>query len=60
MAVGTGMGTENKGTDKEEGLSKEQKERVAKARKPMEIANSFRLFFLFVAVILLVFVYFGG
>ena len=60
MAVGTGMGTENKGTDKEEGLSREQQEKVTKAKKPMEIANSFRLFFLFVAVILLVFVYFGG
>ena len=27
MAVGTGMGTENKGTDKEEGLSREQQEK---------------------------------
>ena len=60
MAVGTGMGTENKGTDKEEGLSREQQVKVTKAKKPMEIANSLRLFFLFVAVILLVFVYFGG
>lgn len=60
MAAETGMGTENKGTDTGEGLSSEQREKVAKARKPMEIANSFRLFFLFVAVILLVFVYFGG
>ena len=47
MAVGTGMGTENKGTDKEEGLSREQQEKVTKAKKPMEIANSFRLFFIF-------------
>ena len=60
MAVGTGMGAADRGTDKEEGLSKEQREKVAKAKRPMEIANSFRLFFLFVAVILLVFVYFGG
>jgi hypothetical protein len=44
----------------EEGLTQEQKAQVAKARRPMEIANSFRLFFLFVAVILLLFVYFGG
>lgn len=54
------MGTENKKAGAEEGLTKEQKEKVVKARRPMEIANSFRLFFLFVAVILLVFVYFGG
>ena len=60
MAVGTGMGTESKSADKENSLSKEQREKVVKAKKPMEIANSFRLFFLFMAVILLVFVYFGG
>ncbi|MGN1180711.1 MAG: hypothetical protein ACI4SD_05795 [Suilimivivens sp.] len=59
MAVGTGMG--NNGTKQAESeLTKEQKEKVAKARRPMEIANSFRLFFLFIAVILLLFVYFGG
>lgn len=55
-AAGTGSYTADTG----EGLTKEQKEQAAKARKPMEIANSFRLFFLLVAVILLVFVYFGG
>lgn len=41
-------------------LTPEQKSRLDKAKRPMEIANSFRLFFLLVAVILLVFVYFGG
>lgn len=41
-------------------LTEEQKIILNKARQPMEIANSFRLFFLLVAVILLVFVYFGG
>ncbi|MGN0377334.1 MAG: hypothetical protein ACI4ED_06835 [Suilimivivens sp.] len=59
MAVGTGMGSkETRQTESE--LTKEQREKVAKARRPMEIANSFRLFFLFIAVILLLFVYFGG
>ena len=54
------------GKNNQEGLSgqtkltEEQKSRLDKARRPMEIANSFRLFFLLVAVILLVFVYFGG
>ena len=40
MAVGTGMGTENKGTDKEEGLSREQQEKVTKAKKPMETLSA--------------------
>lgn len=61
MAVGTGMGTQNKENPGErETLSPEQKERLARARRPMEIANSFRLFFLFIAILLLLFVYFGG
>ncbi|MBO5056903.1 MAG: hypothetical protein J6C64_11200 [Lachnospiraceae bacterium] len=60
MAVGTGMGTNSGAAEKESALTKEQKIQVAKAKRPMEIANSFRLFFLFVAVILLLFVYFGG
>lgn len=60
MAVGTGMGTDDHTTDTREGLTGEQKEQITRARRPMEIANSFRLFFLLVAVILLVFVYFGG
>ncbi len=61
MAVGTGMGAGSAGAEKaQSALTEEQKKQVMKARRPMEIANSFRLFFLFLAVILLVFVYFGG
>lgn len=61
VAVGTGMGTKVGQTNKAEGaLSEEQKVRLAKARRPMEIANSFRLFFLLIAVLFLLFVYFGG
>ena len=41
-------------------MTKEQREKLARARKPMEIANSFRLFFLLIAVLFLLFVYFGG
>lgn len=58
MAAQTGMGT----TDTSKGnsnLTEEQREVVAKARRPMEIANKFRLFFLFIAVLALLFVYFG-
>lgn len=61
VAAGTGMGTcgrENAGA--REALSPEQKERLARARRPMEIANGFRLFFLFIAILFLLFVYFGG
>lgn len=54
------MGTNSGAEGKESALTSEQKMKVAKAKRPMEIANSFRLFFLFVAVILLLFVYFGG
>lgn len=61
MAVGTGMGTNGNAAEKgTSALSQEQKMKLAKAKRPMEIANSFRLFFLFVAVIFLLFVYFGG
>ncbi len=61
MAVGTGMGKNNQeALNGQPKLTEEQKSRLDKARQPMEIANSFRLFFLLVAVILLVFVYFGG
>lgn len=54
------MGTDSSAAEKGSALTQEQKMQVAKAKRPMEIANSFRLFFLFVAVILLLFVYFGG
>ena len=58
MATQTGMGTTD--TSKQSlGLTKEQRELVAKARRPMDIANKFRLFFLFIAVLALLFVYFG-
>ena len=51
VAVGTGMGTHNKdNAGAQKALSPEQKERLARARRPMEIANGF----------LLLFVYFGG
>ncbi len=46
VAVGTGMGTHNKdNAGAQKALSPEQKERLARARRPMEIANGFRLFF---------------
>lgn len=64
MTVGTGMGTKDtENTEKKgagESLDKEQREKLARARRPMEIANSFRLFFLVIAVLFLLFVYFGG
>lgn len=61
VAVGTGMGTKDAEKKGAEGaLTKEQREKLARARKPMEIANSFRLFFLLIAVLFLLFVYFGG
>lgn len=58
MAAKTGMGTTDI-TGEGSGLTEEQRALVAKARRPMEIANKFRLFFLFVAVLALLFVYFG-
>lgn len=63
MAVGTGMGTGAKKTgmtQQTSSLSEEQKALVAKAKRPVDIANKFRLGFLFIAVLLLLFVYFGG
>ena len=65
MAVGTGMGTNKTGktTSQREvmaSLSPEDREKVAKAKFPMEIANGFRLLFLFVAILGLLFVFFGG
>lgn len=61
MAVETGMDRNNQeaAVDRRK-LTQEQKSRLDKARQSMEIANSFRLFFLLIAVILLVFVHFGG
>lgn len=55
MAVVTGTKTGNK-----EKLTKEQLELVAKAKKPVDIANKFRLAFLFIAVTVLVFLFFGN
>ena len=61
MAAGTGMGTRQGETDKaDSALSKEQRALVEKAKRPMDIANKCRLACLFIAVLLLVFVYFGG
>lgn len=61
MAGKTGTGKTGTGQREERSaLSKEQKELAAKARRPMDIANKCRLACLFVAVLLLLFVYFGG
>lgn len=61
MAVQTGTGTTAKGqTGENSGLSEEQKALVAKARRPMDIANKCRLACLFIAVLFLLFLYFGG
>lgn len=59
MAAKTGMGTtDNK--DGQEGLTEEQRKEAERARRPMDTANKFRLFFLFIAVLALLFLYFGG
>lgn len=55
MAVITGTNTGMKET-----LTKEQLELLAKAKKPVDIANKFRLAFLFIAVTALVFIFFGN
>ena len=61
MTAGTGMGIQQDKENKEgPALSKEQMALVTKAKKPMDIANKCRLACLFIAVLLLVFVYFGG
>lgn len=60
MAVGTGMGTNGSTKQSKSSLTAEQQEKVAKAKRPMEIANKFRLFFLFIAVLALLFIYFGA
>lgn len=59
MATGTGMGT-NGSTQKKSSLTPQQQAKLDKAKKPMEIANKFRLFFLFIAVLALLFLYFGA
>ena len=53
MAVGTGSNT---GSNI---LTEEEKAIVAKAKKPVDVMNKIRLFFMFIAVVLLVFIYFG-
>lgn len=60
MASETVRGTgSTKTANIEEGLTKEQKEKILKARKPMVIANNFRLFFLFAAFFVLVIMLIG-
>ena len=54
MAVGTGS---NAGSSV---FTEEEKAMIAKAKKPVDTMNKFRLFFMFIAVVLLVFIYFGG
>lgn len=41
-------------------ISEEKKIALAKARKKVDVANKFRLAFLFIAVVGLVFIYFGN
>lgn len=41
-------------------MEEEKKQKLEKARKRMENINKFRLFFLFVAVVLLLFIFWGG
>lgn len=53
MAVGTGS---NAGSGM---LTEEEKAIVAKAKRPVDVMNRIRLFFMFIAVVLLVFIYFG-
>ena len=69
MAVGTGMGTglgngNNKKTVTQKeamaSLTQEEREKVAKAKFPMELANALRLLFIVVAVMGLLFIFFGG
>ena len=52
MAVVTGTGSGK--------LTEEEKAIVAKAKKPIDVANKFRLVFLFVGVLVLLFIYFGN
>ncbi|MCM1039255.1 MAG: hypothetical protein NC314_12445 [Roseburia sp.] len=41
-------------------MTSEEKEIVAKASVPMTIANGFRWFFMIIALLLLLFIFFGG
>lgn len=44
----------------DEKMEEEQKKKVEKAKKRLERVNKWRLFFLFVAVVLLLFIFWGG
>ena len=52
--TGTGVSGDNNG------LTEEQRQIVEKAKKPVEVANRFRLLFLFVGLIVLLFIFFGN
>lgn len=41
-------------------MEEEKKQKVEKAKKRMEMINRFRLVFLFVAIVLLLFIFWGG
>lgn len=41
-------------------MDEEQKKKLEKAKKRMDRANKWRLFFMFVAIILLLFLFWGG
>lgn len=41
-------------------MEEEKKQKIEKARKRMETANKFRLVFLFLAIVLLLFIFWGG
>lgn len=55
MAVVTGTGSAAG-----EKLTEEQKELLIRAKKPVDAADKFRLTFLFIAVVALVFIFFGN
>lgn len=55
MAVETGTGSATG-----EKLTEEQKELLVRAKKPVDRADKFRLVFLFIAVVALVFIFFGN
>ena len=41
-------------------MEEEKKQKIEKARKRMELLNKFRLVFMFVAIVLLLFIFWGG
>ncbi len=41
-------------------MEEEKKQKLEKARRRMDILNKWRLFFMFVAILLLVFIFWGG